>query len=224
MFKKRSRVILLAISAAIIIIAALMIYTYFFSHQGLQVGDQFTYDIKGFWGDSSDPDVTPSPSFLELNMTEWFKVTVTDVSEEEVSINTSWLFNNGTEVNATSTINLKTGITYPSEGFWAIYAPNLNKGDYIRPTGPDRSTVNETQTRDYGAGVTRETNLVSLKQEAYDANDPTYTRTLTEYTNTHFDRQTGMLVELHYVSVYTNPDMTLTVTWKITDSNVWNIS
>lgn len=223
MFKKRSRVILLAVSAAIIIIAAFMVYTYLGSHRGLNVGDEFTYDIKGYWS-SQDPDVTPSESFFELNMTDWFKVTVTEVSEEEVSINTTWLFNNGTEVKATSTINLKTGITYPSEGFWPVYAPNLRAGDYVRPIGPDRSTINETQTRDYGAGVTRETNLVSVMQESYDANDPTYTRTLTEYTNTHFDRQTGMLVELRYVSVYTNPDMTLTAVWTIRDTSVWTIS
>ena len=223
MFKKRSRVILLAILAVTIIVMAFVVYAYLGSPRGLHVGDEFTYDIKGFWS-SQDPEVTPSESFFELNMTEWFKVTVTEVSEEEVSINTIWLFNNGTEVKSTSTINLETGITYPSEGFWAIYAPNLREGDYIRPIGPDRSTINETQTEDYGAGVTRETNLVSVMQQSYDANDPTYTRTLTEYTNTHFDRQTGMLVELRYTSVYTNPDITLTAVWTITDTNVWTIS
>ena len=223
MFKKRSRVILLAILVVIIIVVAFMVYAYLGSHRGLNVGDEFTYAIKGFWS-SQDPDVTPSESFFELNMTEWFKVTVTAVSDTEVSINTTWLFNNGTEVKATSNTNLETGITYPSEGFWPIYAPNLKAGDYIRPIGPDRSTINETQTRDYGAGVTRETNLVSLMQESYDANDPTYTRTLTEYTNTHFDKQTGMLVELRYTSVYTNPELRLTALWTIRDTSVWTIS
>ena len=222
MFEKRSRVIL-AILAVIIIIAAFVIYTYFSSQHGLNVGDEFTYDIKGFWS-SPDPDIQPSESFFELNMTERFEVNVTEVSNDEVSINTAWLFNNGTEAKATSTINLTTGMTYPSGGFWAIYAPNLKAGDYVRPFGPDRSTINETQNRDYGAGVTRETNLVSLMQESYDANDPTATRTLTEYTNTHFDKQTGILVELRYTSVYTNPSMTLTVSWKIIDTSVWTIS
>jgi hypothetical protein len=223
MFKKRSHVILLAISAAIIIITAFMAYAYLGSQHGLNVGDEFTYDIKGYWS-SDDPDVTPSENFFELNMTEWFKVTVTAVSDEEVSIDTTWLFNNGTEVKATSTINLKTGITYPSGGFWAIYAPNLKAGDYVRPVGPDRSTINETQTSDYGAGVTRDTNLVSVMQESYDANDPTYTRTLTEYTNVHFDKQTGILVELRYVSVFTNPELRLTAVWTIIDTSVWTIS
>lgn len=223
MFEKRSRMILLAILAVIIIIAAFMIYTYLSSQHGLNVGDEFTYDIKGFWS-SPDPDVRPSGSFFELNMTERFELNVTEVSDEEVSINTAWLFNNGTEVKATSTINLQTGMTYPSGGFWAIYAPNLEAGDSVRPIGPDRSTINETQTRDYGGGVTRATNLLQLMQESYDANDPTGTRTLTEYTNTHFDKQTGMLVELRYTSVYTNPSMTLTVSWKIRDTSVWNIS
>lgn len=228
MFKKRSRVILLAILAVIIIIVAFVIFTYLGSQSGLvavsgvNAGDEFTYDIKGFWS-SPDPDAAPSESFLEFNLTEWYKVTVTGVSGAEVSINTTWRFNNGTELEGTGTVNVETGITYPTRGFWAIYAANLRADDYVRPIGPDRSTINETTTRDYGAGGTRETNLISLVLEYYDADDPTYSTTWTEYINTHFDRQTGMLVELRDTNVYTNPQMTLTLLWTIRDTNVWTI-
>ena len=108
MFKKRSRVILLAILAVIIIIVAFMVYTYLGSQHGLNVGDEFTYDIKGFWN-SQDPDATPSESFFELNMTEWFKVIVTKVSDTEVSINTTWLF-----INSTGCLNFSSIVEKPS--------------------------------------------------------------------------------------------------------------
>lgn len=222
MFKKRSRAIsFIAIVSVVIIIVAFVIFTY--SGSGVKEGYVFTYDIKCFWS-SQDPDAAPSESFLQYNMTEWYKVTVTGVSGADISITTTWRFNNGTEVEETSTINVETGIAYPTGGFWAIYAANLKAGDYVRPLGPDRSTINETTTRDYGAGGTRETNRISLILEYYDANDPTYSTTWTEYMNTHFDRNTGILVELRDTNVYTNPDVTLTILWTIRDTNVWTIS
>ena len=229
MFKKRSRVILLAILSVIIIIVAFVIFIYLGSQSGpvavsgVNAGDEFTYDIKGFWS-SSDPDVTPSESFLQFNLTEWYKVTVTGVSDAEISINTTWRFNNGTELEGTGTVNVETGITYPTGGFWAIYTANLRAGDYVRPMGVDRSTINETTTRYYGAGGTRETNSILLILEYYDADDPTYSTTWTDYMNTYFDRQTGMLVELRDTNVYTNPQRTLTILWTIKDTNVWTIS
>jgi hypothetical protein len=116
---------------------------------------------------------------------------------------------------------VETGIKYPSDAFYLIYATNLNANDFVRPLGIDRSTVNETATKQYASG-TRETNRLSLVQQSYDENDPT--RTWTEYTNIHFDRQTGALVELRDTNVYTNPDMTLTLLYTITDSTVWTIS
>jgi hypothetical protein len=190
---------------------------------GVTAGDEFIYDVKGFWI-SSDPNATLPEAFLQLNMTEWYQITVTGVSDAEVSINTTWRFNNGTELKGTGTVNVETGIYYPTEGFWAIYAANLKADDRLRPLGPDQSTINETTTRNYGAGSTRETNRVSLVLQYYDADDPTFSTTLTEYINTHFDRQTGMLVELRDISVYSKPQMTLTILWKIKDSNVWAVT
>lgn len=226
MFKKRSSVIFLAIISVIIIVLAFVIFTHLGSQPGLiaapgvKVGDEFTYDIKGFWS-SQDPDAAPSESFFELNMTEWFKVTVTGVSGAEVSVNTTWRFNNGTEFERASSINVETGMPYPSDAFYPIYAANLKANDYVRPIGPDRSTVNETSTRQYASG-TRETNRISVVQESYDANEPS--RTWTENTNIYFDRRTGVLVELCDTNVYTNPDATLTILWTIRDTNVWAVS
>ena len=227
MFKKRSRVILITILAVIVIIAAFLIFTYLGSQSnlvagpGVKVGDEFTYDIKSYWS-SQDPDALPSDSFLEFNLTEWYKVTVTGVSGAEVSVNTTWRFNNGTEIEAASSIDVETGIPYPTTGFYPIYAGNLKAGDKVRPLGPDRSTINETTTRDYASG-TRETNLVSLTEQYTDANDPTGTRTWTEIMNTKFDKQTGVLVEFRDISLYTNPSITTNIAWTLKESNVWDV-
>jgi len=211
-----------------IIIVAFMILTHLGSPSdivmapGVKAEDEFTYEIKSFWN-SQDPETVPSDSFFEFNQTEWFKVTVTGVSEAEVSINTTWRFKNGTKLEGIGTMNVETGMPYPTGGFWAIYAASLKAGDNVRPIGPDRSTINETATRQHANG-TRETNRITLVQESCDANDPTHTRTWIEYMNNHFDRQTGMLFELRDTNVYTNPDMTLTILWMIIDTNVWTVS
>jgi hypothetical protein len=229
MVKKRSRtIIFIAIVTAIIIILAFIIFTNLGAQSslaaspGVRKGDEFIYDIKGYWS-SNDPDLTAPESVQELNMTDWYKVTVTNVDGAEITLGTIWHFSNGTELTGTGNVNVETGIHYPTDGFWAIYAANLKANDFVRPTGPDRSTINQTSTRDYASG-TRETNRISLQLEYYDANDPTYSTTWTEYMNTQFDKQTGVLVELRDTSVYTNPDMTITLVWTIKDTNRWTVA
>lgn len=223
MGKKRARIILITILLVIIIAVAFIIFLVLnASPAGVRVGDEFVYDIKGY-GVANDPNATIPEAFSQLNMTEYYKVIVTDVSGPEVSINTTWLFTNGTELKGTGTVDVETGMYYPTGGFYAVYAANLRENDRLRPIGPDRATINATANRNYAGGV-RETNRVSLVLQYYDSEDPTYTRTLTEYMNVHFDRQTGMLVELRDMSVYTNPYLTLTVVWTIKETNVWAIS
>jgi len=226
MVKKRSRRILfIAILLVVIIILAFVIFLGSESGQvvpGVEEGDEFIYDVKGFWG-SNDPNVTLPENFLQLNMTEWYKITVTGVSDSQVSIDTTWRFTNETELKGTGTVNVETGIYYPTNGFYGVYAANLKTNDRLRPSGIDHSTINQTSTRDYASG-TRETNTVSLILQYYDADDPSYSTTWTEYITIHFDRQTGMLVELRDINLYTNPQQTLTIVWKIKESNVWTVS
>ena len=119
---------------------------------------------------------------------------------------------------------METGINNPIDGFWAIYASNLRANDRTRPNGPDQSTINATSPKEYSSGVTRETNTLSLVQNYYDADDPTYGTTLTEYMQADFDKQTGMLVQLNDISDYTNPDIRLTLVWTLKDTNVWAVS
>ena len=87
MKKKRSlKLIYLAIAVVIIVIVAYVIYTGVGSQgetvvvPGVRVGDEFTYSINGFFS-SNDPNATASDAFMSLNMTEWFKVLVTAVSQ-----------------------------------------------------------------------------------------------------------------------------------------------
>jgi hypothetical protein len=46
-------------------------------------------------------------------------------------------------------------------------------------------------------------------------------RTYNDYMTVHFDRQTGMLVELNDYKAYTNPAYSETVVWEIIDTNAW---
>jgi hypothetical protein len=230
MAKKRSRLILvLAIVSAIIIILAFIAFTQLGSQAaqdavpGVNVGDTFTYDIRGYYS-SNDPNATIPENFPQINMTEWFRIVVTEVSGSEVTINTTWRFSNETELNGINTIDVETGINNPIDGFWAIYASNLRANDRTRPNGPDQSTINATSPKEYSSGVTRETNTLSLVQNYYDADDPTYGTTLTEYMQADFDKQTGMLVQLSDISDYTNPGMRLALLWTLMDTNVWAVS
>ena len=227
MRKKRSRLVLLAaIVLVIVIILAVVIYINLGTQSsaqlvaGVKKGDTFTYELQALW-DSNDPQATISNNILQVNMTDWYRVTITNVSSENISIATTWRFKNGTELEGSGTVNIETGIAFG--GFWAIYAANLKANENIRPTGPDRSTINATETREYASG-TRETNRISLVLEYSDTNDPTGSTTWTEHLNIHFDKQTGMLVELSDTSEYTNPEVTTTLIWTIKDTNVWTVS
>jgi hypothetical protein len=226
--KRQSRlIVLLALLLFVIIILAIIIFTNLGMQPaqaavpGVAKGDVFTYDVMGIVNSKSSDAEVPS-QFLDLNNTEWYKVTVADVSGPEVSIDTTQHFKNGTEVTGTGTVNVETGINSPVNGFWTIFASNLRENDRIRPNGPERSTVNMTIPTDYGAGGIRETNTLSIITSYVDQDNAD--KTYTEYGNTYFDQQTGMLVKLRYISVYTDPQVTLQLLWELKETNRWAIS
>lgn len=226
MVKKRSRkILLIGILLFIILILAVIIYTYLGtqSAQGLvpkvTAGDFFTYEVKGLWS-STDPNATISDSLLQLNMTEWYRVTITDVSGTEVSTHNVWRFTNGTELEENGKVDVETGLY--SGGFWAIYAADLRANDRTRVHGIDQSTINQTITRNYGAGGTRETNLLVITSQFSNVEDPS--RIYNENMTIYFDRQIGNLVELRNERMYNIPEMSETILWKLIDSNVWNVS
>jgi len=182
---------------------------------GVSKGNTFTYEIKGLWT-SSNASLPIGQNILQLNETEYFKVNITDVSGSDISMHTLWRFTNGTENESDSKINVATGIY--NYYFWAIFPANLNVGERIHPYGPDQITVNGTSTRDI-VNKTRETNRFIVTGE-FASTDNT-NRTYNDYMTVHFDKQTGMLVELYDYKTYTNPAYSETVIWEIIDTNAW---
>jgi len=188
---------------------------------GVAAGDVFTYSIKGF-ARIIDSNATIPENFFQLNMTEWYRVAITQVTDTEVFFNATWRFSNGTEIDKTGKVNIKTGIGN-SQDFWAIYASGLKAGDFVRPFGTDRLAINATENRTYKSGE-RETNKAYIETTFYDVDDPTGTRTCDDFLTIYFDKQTGMLVELTDVNLYSSPEIMLTLEWEIIDSTVWDVS
>lgn len=228
MVKKQSRVkLLLAVIVIAVIISALAVVLGTQLNQGrvpgVKAGDVFIYEMKGSWS-SNDPNVTVSEGFKQINMTEYYKVTVTEVDGPKVSINTNWRFDNGTEFNMTGYVNIDSGTTYPSDYFSRIYAANLQVSDILRPSGMVQTTVNETYTKEYASGITRQTNRVEESNLLQDAEDPTGSTTWERYVNFQFDKQTGILVQLSDINIYSNPQLLVVTTWTLKESNVWAVS
>jgi hypothetical protein len=185
---------------------------------GVSKGNTFTYDVKGLWS-SSNSSLSVGQNMLQLNETEYFKVTITDVNGSDVFMHTVWAFKNGTDFEIDSQINVATGIY--NYYFWAVFPSNLDVGDRIHPYGPDQITVNGTSTSYYN-NTGRETNRFLVTGEF--ASTDNSSRTYNDYMTVHFDKQTGMLVELYDYKTYTNPAYSETTIWKITDTNAFTDS
>lgn len=184
---------------------------------GVVAGNMFTYDLKATTSVSED-NVTLPPAPSEYNNTEWYRVTITSVSGPTVSFNTTWHFNNGTEIERSGYVNVLTGDD--NQVFWAIYPANLTQYKLVSPQGTDGNIVNETEIRTYKSGE-RATNLMSLQNEFPDTSDPT--RVYDDYLYVHFDKITGMLVELQDIQRYNSPEAILTYDWVLISSNVWTV-
>jgi hypothetical protein len=228
MFKKLYITIILIVFLCVIAVVALLLYQPPADQTpsetvvaGVAAGDVFTYSIRGY-ATIIDSNATIPENFFQLNMTEWYRVTITSVNDSEVSFYSTWRFSNGTEIDETGKVNIKTGKDN-SLYFWAIYASGLKAGDFARPFGTDRLTINSTEMRTYKGGE-RETNLASLETTFYDTDDPTLSRSYDDYLSIYFDKQTGMLVELTDVKLYSSPQFLLKLEWKILDSTVWDVS
>jgi hypothetical protein len=225
MRKNRSRLILLVVVVLVIIVilAAALILANSGSEPsplmaGVKAGDTFTYELEGLW-ESDDPNATISDAILDLNMTDWYQVTITNVSDPEILLHTVWRFKNGTELEADGRMDIETG--FSSGGFWAIYAANLDAGELTHPQGPDQVIVNSTVTSEYPSG-SRETNRLLLTAQYYNVNDPS--RIYSDFRTIQFDKQTGILVDFRNQNIYNSPEKTETILWKLTDSNVWTVT
>ena len=230
--RKSSKKVYIAIFLLIVLIAAsgAIVYSYYSGQTtsvievapGVKVGDTFTYSIHGVSTLESLDAVEP-PEFAQNNQTDYYKVTITGVNGSNVSMDSVWQFINGSARNYQQTINLATGLqTNSNTGFWAIYAPNLNQNDKVRPAGTDGLIVNATDTKTY-ANSTRQRNNWSIQNDFFDVRDPTYATQQRRTTIIYFDKATGMLDTLTDVQQYNNPQMNLVVTWKLVNSSVWAV-
>ncbi len=187
---------------------------------GVKAGDTFTYNMTGIADLGSDDAIIPD-NFKEVNMTDYYRVTITNVEAPIVSYNVTWQFTNGTQYNYSGKANIATGVN--SQDFWGIYEANLTQGNLVRSGMPDGATVNETQTKTYLNGD-RQTNVLQMQGEFYDTTDLTYSKMYYDYSYVYFDSQTGMLVEFKDIQIYSDPKIMLTVEWNLVDSNVLQVS
>ncbi len=188
---------------------------------GVHVGDTFTYSLMGT-SNLSAINAVETPGFSIYNDTDNYKITITAINGSSVTLDTVWLFKNGTELPSTQTIDLSNGAKTDQNGFWAIYASNLNLGDPLRPTGHDGLTVNQTIPRTYASG-SRVSNFMTIGAESYLGTDPTHNTLRYDLTGAWFDKQTGMLENLTWITQYNNPEMTEVITWRLISSSVWAV-
>jgi hypothetical protein len=186
---------------------------------GVHVGDNFIYNITST-STLIGLDAVEPPGFFQYNQTEYYKITITDVTGTNVSMNTLWRFKNGTEVIGTQQLDIASGKKVDDNGFWALYPADLNVGDLLRPTGFDGLTVNRTDTRVF-ADSTRWENFWFIDNQFFNVNDPTQSTQRYDYTGVTFDKSTGMLETLTNYQEYNNPAMKQTITWNIASSSVW---
>jgi hypothetical protein len=183
---------------------------------GVNVGDTFTYSITGT--STLGLGSSESPGFSELNNTDYYRVAITDVNDSLVSLDTIWRFKNGTEVINQQTIDLSNGMKTDENGFWAIYASNLDKNDLLRPTGFDELIVNSTDS--LGG---RQTNFFSIENEFRDITDPTSSTFRYDYIGVNFDKQTGVAITINNVQQYNNPPKNQVITYQLISSSVWTV-
>jgi hypothetical protein len=226
--KSKSKKPYLAILLLAILVAATGAVLYFTQTSptptapGVKVGDTFYYTLKGF-SNLVGPDAV-TPAWVEqLNDTDYYKITVTAVSGNTVSIDTIWRFNNGTTITASQTIDVSGKNPTPNGMFWALYPANLTTNDRLRPLSRlDKTFVNSTETRQFADGD-RALNVWSIDNSFYDPNDPTMSTWRDDYIFVDFDKQTGMFVTLTNIQTYNNPQYSLTISWNLTNSTAWAV-
>jgi hypothetical protein len=185
---------------------------------GVASGNEFTYNVTGTYP-INDPSLDIPQEIIDANATDYFKVTIVNVAGPEIELKWFWRFTNGTELSGDGSVNIETtGYVGP---FWTIVSANLTAGEQIHPHfGPDQSYFNETGGLTY-TNYTRETNRLQL-QFAYQNNVTGAIKV--ENTDTYFDKQTGILIQLYDETNYQNPTYTTVLSWSLIVQNVWDSS
>jgi hypothetical protein len=187
----------------------------------LNVGDRFTYKLTGVSVLGSPDAVTPA-EFTQYNDTDYYQVTVARINGTQVSLDLLWRFNNGTLIESAQAIDLATGAYADPTGFCYLYPSNLNVKDRLYPEGTSGLIVNGTSPQKF-ANSTRAANYWSMEDQFINTGDQTLNTMRGDAIAVYFDKQTGMLDNLTRIEFFTNPEIELTITWRLTGSNVWAV-
>jgi|GEM_PF-937175 len=224
----RNIAIAVAVTAVILIAAVAAFYSGTKSQKAqtstnsaLTVGDTFTYKLVGSSVLGSADAVTPE-EFMQYNNTDYYQVTVTKINGSQVYLETTWQFNNGTQITSPQVIDLSTGASAELTGFNYLYPSNLNVTDLLYPKENSGLVVNSTSTQKF-ANSSRATNCWSIVDQFVNTSDKTGNSMRDDFIAVYFDKQTGMLDKLTRIEFFTNPDIELTITWQLTSSNVWDV-
>jgi len=212
---------LIAVGAAAAAVYSYQNHTASASLVGVQVGDRFTYSITGSCSDTV-PN-TDYPGFYQLNDTQYYNVTITSVQGDSVSLQTDWVFVDGTDITQQQTIDLSNGMMSDGNGFSFLYPANLKVSDPIYPQmSSSKVLVNATNTQTYASGTRQILYYWASTTQAY-TQDPTQNTQRYLYDQIFFDRQTGMLTDFSEIQEYNNPQLELEVIYSLTSSTVWNV-
>jgi hypothetical protein len=172
---------------------------------GVAKGDVFQYTYQVTWN-STDPSLPVPSDIAELNQTQSFQITITDVS--------------GTTVNAQVTVQYRNGSSSTKEGFvdvssgsirlpygYLIVPANLNVNDKVYSSGS--MIINATSTRTYPSGE-RQINERIEENTAQNHNDK---------TDIFYDKIKGIGVSSFYESTDTYGSETEVYTESIVNTN-----
>ena len=152
---------------------------------GVDQGNTFEYAYNLSWH-STNPTATVPAAYLELNNTEFMKISVVNVTGSLINIDLTKHFKNGTETTQNGNIDVDTQLLDIPYSVLIIRA-GTNPGEKIYPSG-GHSTLNETSTRTYPIGKIETIRYIS--QETSDTSNET--------TEIFFDRANGVGVEYNW--------------------------
>jgi hypothetical protein len=217
----------LAIIALLVLLVALIVAIYAVkpftpNYQiGVKAGDVFTYKMTGV-GESYTDDIEIPENYMDINNVEYYRIEITNVEYPFVSYKETTQFKNGTSFSHEGTLNVQNGDNTSSGGFWGIFIANLKVNSLSRPAVSEGIKIDSTEERSYLDGK-RQTNFLRAEAEFYDTEDETLSRTCNKYTYIYVDKELGILVELKEMEIYNDPQIMLTTTWELIDSNVLRV-
>jgi hypothetical protein len=178
---------------------------------GVSENDYFYYDMYGVYHTNQSNLHIPE---FEYNNTEWTRINITGIEGTVVNQIYTLRYKNGSETSFNFKCNVdpanKSSLKFNEKGV-PLCAANLTVGDTV-PT--DETVIDETINRTYASGP-RETNHAFWNSSI-------------DWGDLYFDRETGMLVELHrthrFMGNNTNDFVDKTDVIKITSNNRWQVT